>query len=393
MRTFIAAGLIFFALVKAEAADQGNLVVNGDFETASTTGLPAGWTMWGAPQYKVAAHFTRDTTQPHAGKACFRIHHPAGTHGYVVSSPEAAIRPSPGKTYSLSFWARTDRPGEAQFGWTAYRSVRPFVDAPSPGSWPIPVQQQWMPFRFELHEGWDFFAEDCRYLLLTFNASADKGEERTLWIDDVVLAETPSKREGRLVNPDTLRYPHLEHRLRPGEKLEISVDASRRLREAAREVGGVSFHRVAGWPKLPYDKEGDYVLSPELEEAVRQMRLPMTRFYALGDEPFGLEAAIDKDFGSSLLAKLIGADLFVISTAVEKVALNFNTPEQKWLDQMTVSEAKQYVSEGHFASGSMLPKIQACIQFIENGGKKALITDPEHIGEALDGKTGTWILP
>ncbi|HRT28695.1 MAG TPA: carbamate kinase, partial [Kiritimatiellia bacterium] len=65
----------------------------------------------------------------------------------------------------------------------------------------------------------------------------------------------------------------------------------------------------------------------------------------------------------------------------------------KWLDQMTVAEAKQYVSEGHFASGSMLPKIQACIQFIENGGKKALITDPEHISDALEGKTGTWIVP
>ena len=60
------------------------------------------------------------------------------------------------------------------------------------------------------------------------------------------------------------------------------------------EVGGVSFHRVAGWTRLPYDKEGRYVLSPELEEAIRQLRLPMTRFYALGDEPFGLEAAIDK---------------------------------------------------------------------------------------------------
>ena len=107
----------------------------------------------------------------------------------------------------------------------------------------------------------------------------------------------------------------------------------------------------------------------------------------------GIEAVIDKDFGSSLLAKLIGADLFVISTAVEKVALNFNTPEQKWLDQMTVSEAKQYISEGHFASGSMLPKIQASIQFLENGGKKALITDPEHISDALEGKTGTWIVP
>ena len=107
----------------------------------------------------------------------------------------------------------------------------------------------------------------------------------------------------------------------------------------------------------------------------------------------GVEAVIDKDFGSSLLAKKINADLFVISTAVEKVAINFNTPDQKWLDKMTVAEAKQYIKEGHFAPGSMLPKIQAIIQFLENGGKQALITDPEHIGEALDGKTGTWITP
>ena len=107
----------------------------------------------------------------------------------------------------------------------------------------------------------------------------------------------------------------------------------------------------------------------------------------------GVEAVIDKDFGSSLLAKMIDADLFVISTAVEKVALNFNTPNEKWLDKMTVAEAKQYLEEGHFAPGSMLPKVKAIIQFLENGGKKALITDPEHIGEALEGKTGTWILP
>jgi carbamate kinase len=107
----------------------------------------------------------------------------------------------------------------------------------------------------------------------------------------------------------------------------------------------------------------------------------------------GVEAVIDKDFGSSLLAMLIKADLFVISTAVEKVAVNFNTSEEKWLDQMTVAEAKQYIAEGHFAPGSMLPKVQAIIQYLENGGKKALITDPEHIGEALDGKTGTWIIP
>ncbi len=107
----------------------------------------------------------------------------------------------------------------------------------------------------------------------------------------------------------------------------------------------------------------------------------------------GIEAVIDKDFGSALLAKMIDADLFVISTAVEKVALNFNEPDQKWLDKITVAEAKQYIEEGHFAPGSMLPKMQAIIQFLETGGKKALITDPKNIGNALEGKTGTWIVP
>jgi carbamate kinase len=107
----------------------------------------------------------------------------------------------------------------------------------------------------------------------------------------------------------------------------------------------------------------------------------------------GVDAVIDKDFGSSLLAVNINADLFVISTAVEKVALNFNTPDEVWLDQMTVAEAKQYIEEGHFKPGSMLPKVQAIIKYLEAGGKKALITDPEHIGDALEGKTGTWILP
>lgn len=275
-------------------AGERNLVVNGDFEQSSSLSPPPGWAMWGAQKYKVPENFTRDTRQPHSGEACFRIHHPADTGGYVVSSPESAIRPKPGAMYTVTFWARADRPGDAVFGWTAYRSVRPFLDAPSPGIFPIRVDQQWREFRFALHEGWDFFAEDCRYLLLTFKAAERAAEERTLWIDDVAVTEQPSPRQGRLVNPDTLAYDRLEHRLRPGGKLVVTVDAGKRVREAPKEVGGVSIHRVAGWARLPFDKEGRYVLPLDLEEAVRQMRLPMTRFYALGDEPFGLEAAIDK---------------------------------------------------------------------------------------------------
>jgi carbamate kinase len=109
----------------------------------------------------------------------------------------------------------------------------------------------------------------------------------------------------------------------------------------------------------------------------------------------GVAAVIDKDFASSLLAREIKADLFVISTAVEKVAINFGKPEQKWLDKITLAEAKAYLAEGiHFAKGSMAPKIQAIIWYLEampNG--KALITNPENIGRALKGETGTWIVP
>ena len=107
----------------------------------------------------------------------------------------------------------------------------------------------------------------------------------------------------------------------------------------------------------------------------------------------GVAAVIDKDYASSLLAQAINADLFLISTAVEKVALNFGKPDEKWIDRMTLAEAKQYLAEGtHFAKGSMAPKIQAIIWFLKNGGKAALITNPENIGRALKGETGTWIV-
>ncbi len=107
----------------------------------------------------------------------------------------------------------------------------------------------------------------------------------------------------------------------------------------------------------------------------------------------GIAAVIDKDFASSLLAQSINADLFLISTAVEKVYLNFNTPDQKAVDKMTVAEAKQYLEEGHFAKGSMEPKVRAILWFLEAGGKHAIITDPAHIMDALEGKTGTHIVP
>jgi carbamate kinase len=105
----------------------------------------------------------------------------------------------------------------------------------------------------------------------------------------------------------------------------------------------------------------------------------------------GAAAVIDKDLASAVLAGAIGADLLVISTAVEKVCLDFGKPGERSLDRMTAAEARQYMADGHFPPGSMLPKVQACLQFLEHGGQEALITCPEALSAALEGETGTRI--
>jgi carbamate kinase len=108
----------------------------------------------------------------------------------------------------------------------------------------------------------------------------------------------------------------------------------------------------------------------------------------------GVAAVIDKDYASSLLANRIGAELFLISTAVERVALNFGQPNQEWLDRMTLSQAREYLDEGtHFAKGSMAPKIHAVIWYLERGGGEAIITNPESVEMALAGQTGTRVIP
>jgi carbamate kinase len=107
----------------------------------------------------------------------------------------------------------------------------------------------------------------------------------------------------------------------------------------------------------------------------------------------GVYAVIDKDRASSMIAQTLGADLFVISTGVERVALNFNKPDQRFLDEITLAEAQQYMADGHFARGSMLPKIEAAIDFVSHGGPQALITDPPNLVRGLRGETGTRIVP
>ncbi|GHV41611.1 hypothetical protein FACS1894187_23450 [Synergistales bacterium] len=106
-----------------------------------------------------------------------------------------------------------------------------------------------------------------------------------------------------------------------------------------------------------------------------------------------MDAVIDKDFASGLLASSIEADTLIISTGVPKVYINYGKPGQKPLDRVTTAELKNYAAEGHFLPGSMLPKVKAVIRFMEQGGGEAIITNPESLSEAIRGENGTHVIP
>lgn len=113
---------------------------------------------------------------------------------------------------------------------------------------------------------------------------------------------------------------------------------------------------------------------------------------AKGNQLIGVPAVIDKDFASAKLAEILDADYLIILTAVEQVAINFGKPEEQWLSNLSIVDAERYIAEGHFAPGSMLPKVQAAIAFAQSKpGRKALITSLEKAKEGIAGKTGTII--
>lgn len=331
------------AMAQDAAAPAGragaNLIYNGDFEKGTGQMPPAGWVMWGSAEYARPENYVADTQIRHAGLASFRIIHPANTRGYVVTDPQHAIRPRRGMMYEISFWARSDRPGKSAFGLVAYQTIKPFVDAPGPGSYNIEVDPQWKQFTFTVREGWDFVARTSAYVMLRFSASGDDSEARTLWVDDVVVRELPSDREGRLVDPDMVTHPPLQHRLRPGATLTVTVDPARRIGPATLGIGGVSFHRICGWTGEPYDREGRYTLAPQLEQAIREMQLPMTRFYGVGDEPFGVEGGLDRVVE---VCRRVDVPLDHVVVELEEQSSNNKLASDLWSQAVRYAQQKGY---------------------------------------------------
>lgn len=176
---------------------------------------------------------------------------------------------------------------------------------------------------------------------------------------------------------------------------EQAEELKKTLGWTMKEDSGKGFRRVVPSPLpqkiIPADTIKELVKRGEIVIAVGGGGIPI---YIEDDGTFeGVDAVIDKDFASALLAINIEADLFVILTGVDKVAVDYGKESQRDLDLMTVAEAKRYYEEKQFPAGSMGPKIKAAIDFIERGGKEVLITSIDRIVEAFAGKTGTRIVP
>lgn len=171
-------------------------------------------------------------------------------------------------------------------------------------------------------------------------------------------AEKLSKEDGKIYKEDSGRgYREIVASPKPKEILEIT--------EIEQLVGSGNIVIACGGGGVPLIEENGFLK--------------------------GIPAVIDKDLTSELLAEKINADLLLILTAVEKVCINFNTPNQQQLDNLSTNEAQKYIEEEQFAKGSMLPKVQACLKFAKNTNKNAIITSLDKAAKILDGKTGTII--
>lgn len=161
-----------------------------------------------------------------------------------------------------------------------------------------------------------------------------------------------------------------------------------------KEDAGRGYRRVVASP-LPIDVAEKETIKTLVDNnqvviAVGGGGIPV---YAEGNKLIGIPAVIDKDFASAKLAEILDADYLIILTAVEQVAINFGKENEQWLSTLTISEAEKYIEEGHFAPGSMLPKVKAAISFAESKeGRKALITSLEKASAGIAGQTGTRIV-
>lgn len=296
--------LLFWMGASRSLSAAENLIHDGDFEQEFKTilELPNAWCIWGSRDGKRFENFSRDTTNPHNGKASLHVFRPAMPDnqwfGILATPPhKLALTPKPGKRYTVSFWARTSTPDEFLMMVGGYKSVDPFVDGKPPTRLYYKATKQWQKFSISFTEGKNFFASDAKFMYLMFFLTTNvknRAQDRHLWLDDIQLIEEDAESHASLINPKNLDAK-LSLRLKEGARIDVQVKMQTVLHPTNKLVGGVAMLSLSRWCNTPYASDGSYNFNPVLEKALADLQLPLTRFYALTEqEPFeSVEKALD----------------------------------------------------------------------------------------------------
>jgi carbamate kinase len=198
-----------------------------------------------------------------------------------------------------------------------------------------------------------------------------------------------------VVDPKDKAFQNPTKPVGPFYTAEIAEKLAREKGWKMKEDAGRGYRRVVPSPQ-PLDVVEKELIKDLMEKGVLTVSVGGGGIPVLKETDGtirGVEAVIDKDRASALLAKILDVDLFIILTGVEQVYINYGKADQKAFDELKVSEAKKYLSENQFPSGSMGPKIEAAISFVEATGRECFITSLEKVAEALKGKAGTFVVP
>ncbi len=340
-----------------EGAAAERVVFEDDFEhydpSQLAKGPPDHWAMWGRQVDKIPRNYTIDVGHAHSGRAAFRYVLPENSQGYPVLHPQHAVRPRRGYQYTLSFWIRSDRKTKVMFGVSLYQTIRPnYRPAPSPALRSVEVGPKWQRLEVTFREGLHFFVRgDSPHMLIVYRPDFRQRHRRatTFWIDDVRVVEKNNPDGFRLVNPADLAVPPLQHALREGNAVRLTVDATRRLRPVRRQIAGVSFWRLYHPRRGPFDEQGRYVLASGMERAIRQLHLPMTRIYGVADEPgfpasqgprpWTVEEAVDR--AAELCRRNQIPTAWTVLELEDHYASRTLSPET-WARAVRIAKAKRY---------------------------------------------------
>ncbi|MFH0911728.1 MAG: hypothetical protein V1918_09525, partial [Planctomycetota bacterium] len=339
----LACGAALSAEGRPPEAASGVGIVNGGFESEERNerGIPPGWSMWGGNESKIPENYRRDTTVSHSGRASLRYFQPRGMSGYFISTPRLSPRLQPRTDYLFRVWIRAERQAELQVMVFSYSDPARCTDWAPLSTRRVAAGPEWRPVElplkaYELVEGLNVS------LMLSVKILTSWQEDQTVWVDDAGVAASPSIHANLTpaeIRPEP-REP-LNHRLKPGKELRIDVDAAKGLRRVNRKVLGISLHMLGNRYAGPYDlKTGEYILRPSSEEAVRALRLPLTRLNSLGGEPWPLLESLDK---TALLAGRLGIpeEAFVLELEGAGRVMNTLSPAD-WANAVRYSRSQGY---------------------------------------------------